>query len=174
MICKRTMIQQKDCGENKRIETAIERIIEYLFNYTPNFKRTRSKIELMEKFWEKTGISSNRALWEYMVFQGSMIENSRYKEMMFDPYNLIGPKAIEKWNKRGKYQVFIANKRQRERGWISPFKEEEEGLSERYREMLRKKYWNKEKGFILCSQYGGWLFDKNRCKDCIFYKVCEK
>ena len=133
MICKRIMIQQKDCGDNRRIETAIERIIEYLFNYTPNLKRTRSKIELMEKFWEKTGISSNRALWEYMVFQGSMIENSRYKEMMFDPYNLIGPKAIEKWNKRGKYQVFIANKRQRERGWISPFKEEEEGLSERYR-----------------------------------------
>lgn len=174
MICKRIMTQQKDCGENKRIETAIERIIEYLFNYTPNLKRTRSKIELMEKFWEKTGISSNRALWEYMVFQGSMIENSRYKEMMFDPYNLIGPKAIEKWNKRGRYQVFRANKYQRERGWISPFKEKEEGLSERYREMLRKKYWNKEKGFILCSQYGGWLFDKNRCKDCIFYKACEK
>lgn len=100
----------------------------------------------MEKFWEKTGISSNRALWEYMVFQGSMIESSRYKEIIFDPYNLIGPKAIEKWNKRGRYQVFRANKYQRERGWISPFKEEEEGLSERYREMLRKNIGTRRRG----------------------------
>lgn len=37
------MTQQKDCEENKRIETAIERIIEYLFNYTPNLKRTLVK-----------------------------------------------------------------------------------------------------------------------------------
>ena len=89
----------------------------------------------MEKFWEKTGISSNRALWEYMVFQGSMIESSRYKEIIFDPYNLIGPKAIEKWNKRGRYQVFRANKYQRDRGWCSPCMVEVVGLSGRSREM---------------------------------------
>lgn len=157
---------------NEKLRIAIERIVEYLCNYTPRFKKTKSSIELVRNFWKETGIVSEKVLWEYMVFQASLKDNEKSRIFAVNPSALIGPVAIKNWKKRNKIQLHVAVKKQREYGWKSPF-EEKDGYSEEYREMLRKRFWNTERGFLWCQQYEGWLFDKDKCQGCDFFKACE-
>lgn len=153
-------------------------IFEYLkqrMTCSPGYqlKKKKKDILLIEKFFVNSNITSIEELWRYLLFQFVLSDNNYSNRYSLTLTKAISSNALKRWNERTFQQTFIVARTQRDRGLQNPIKENNCKLSERYKDFLRKKYWNTPRGFILCGEYNGFLYDEIKCEKCQFIKACE-
>ena len=154
-------------------------IFEYLIqrlNCSPSYevKRTSKNLKAINRFFEETKINSIDGIWEFLLFQAVLSENRYSRGFSFTFLKSISSNSIKRWNERTSTRNFVVSKFQRERRLVNPLKNNKHSYSDEYVKYLRKKFWNTPRGFILCGEYDGILYNENECKDCRYKDACKK
>lgn len=152
-------------------------IYEYLvarLNNNPGYelKRTDKNIGLIDKFFKNSQIKTVDEIWKYLSFQIVLSDRKNSRICYINLPRIISLNSIKRWNERSSEEIFMVSRILRQRGLQNPIKERR-GFSEEYLDFLRHKYWNSPRGFILCEEYEGGLYDEIKCKECRYNKACK-
>lgn len=153
-------------------------IYEYLmihFNSNPVFslKKTKQNYAMIENFLNTSNIQTPSQLWRYLLFQFVLNESRRSNKYSAMISNCVSKNALKRWEERTEEQIFLMAKFQREKGLSNPLAREEYSYSEEFKDMTRKKYWNTPRGYILCNEYDGALYDRVKCFRCKYKEACK-
>lgn len=153
-------------------------IFEYLaqrLNCSPSYevKRIPKNLKAINRFFEETKINSIDGIWEFLLFQAVLSENRYSRRVSFTLLKSISLNSIKRWNERTSTRSFIVSRFQRDRRLVNPLKSNKYSYSKEYIEYQRKKFWNTPRGFILCGEYDGLLYDEIECKDCQYKQACK-
>ena len=154
-------------------------LYEYLvsrFNSNPLYelKRTVQNKKLISNFLINSNIQTSESLWRYLLFQFVLRENNKSNKYFLTLSNCVSKNAWKRWEERTDEMMFIVAKLQREKGLRNPLIKETYQFSEEYKDMQRHKFWNTPRGFILCDEYDGLLYDRAKCFQCRYKDACKK
>lgn len=133
-----------------------------------NFKNR----EAITKFIEKFTFVGENFLWDYIVYQFS--KYSKVKDKIVHLNWIIGQKAINRWENRTEQELYWLHSYKEKFGLVKP-SISNYTMSDDYKDLQRELYYNTERGFINCQEFGGLLFDiKNKfCSRCLFKEICK-
>lgn len=114
-------------------------------------------------------------VFDYMIFQFSRYyENSGIDRGIVPFNNVVSKKALEAWNKRTEQHVYYANKFKLRLGIVKETNYEIKASNE-YKDSIRKRFLNKDRGLIYCKEH---LLKRERgnkyCLRCKFKNICNK
>lgn len=113
--------------------------------------------------------------WDYLSFLFSF-KCMTMKDRKVIPFNnIIGKKALERYQNRNQNSVFRTTRFLLLRGYENPLNQKKSIIvSEEYWDKIRQRNINKPEGYIECvSKYECILYNEKKCKDCRYNKFCK-
>lgn len=152
-------------------------IYEYLIarlNNSPGYelKRSQKNINLINKFMINSKINTTDEIWKYLSFQIVLSDRKNSGIFYITLAKCLCLNSIKQWNERTSEKMFMVSRILRQRGLRNPL-ESQSRFSEEYLDFLRHKFWNTPRGYILCNEYEGALYNEIKCKECKYNKACK-
>lgn len=136
-------------------------------------KRVKKNRDAILRFFKNSNINSIEEIWDFLLFQLVLSDNKYSNTHSLTLFKCISINAIKRWKERTSEQMFVLSKLQRERGLRNPLAKQNSSFSEEYLDFLRNKFFNTPRGFILCGEYEGALYNDEKCKNCNYKIACK-
>lgn len=161
----------------------IIRVYEYLYSKRqalPTYTLTFDNIDLklLSRFQKEFEDRDGSFVWDYSVFAFSIYSHFREtKDRKVNIRWIYGPKMWNRYRNKTKANIYFAQEYKEKLNLFSPLvsRKIEGGLSERYLNEQRKKYWNTIQGYLNCADFGTFLYDESNvyCKNCRYKERCK-
>lgn len=116
--------------------------------------------------------SITEEIFDFITFI-CVLRTSRYNRYTVIPFNQFTSKnAVKLYRERSSQHDYFIRKFQMSNHLRDPYLKKV-SLSEEFLERQRRKYFNSPRGFLLCQEYGGYLWDEVKCKNCRYNYICK-
>ncbi|MFW6273066.1 MAG: hypothetical protein ACOC2U_04745 [bacterium] len=165
----------------KGLEEYIKSTYEQFFQKTSGnpsfeFNLTKSTRKNLDNFLKRIPEGAGKEwVFDFLLFQFSRYHDKKTKMGRgVVPFSwLVGQKAFDAWNNRTERQVWYSHKFKLDYG-ITKEVDYNVNLSPEYKDSIRKRFFNTEKGFVFCKENFLKREKGNRyCLRCNFKKVCD-
>lgn len=166
----------------KKLKEYISETYEYLFQRTsgnPMFKfnLTQSTSKNLENFLNRMPEGAGEEwVFDFLLFQFSRYHDKKTKMGKgIVPFSwLVGKKAFDTWNNRTEQQVWYSHKFKLDYR-IKKEVDYEINLSNDYKDSIRKRFLNTDRGFVFCKENFLKREKGNRyCLKCKFKNICNE
>ena len=139
------------------------------------FVEKKSHTPKIDKFLDYIETIGKDKLWDFLCFQFFRYHDmdTRFGKGVVQLGWIIGQKARDEWEKKTHQRWFRCVEWKMDNQISNPLSDNRYTPSSKYLDGLRKRYFNKEKGFLLCIDAE--LYDENNsiCKACNFNEFCK-
>lgn len=156
------------------IQIRYEYLCERVFSHPEvEFKVKQNQKKMIENFLKFSKEMTTDWLWQYLLFQ--FVNRGSHKYTRTPSINwILGEKAILRWNNRTVAQQRVLEIEALKYKFVNPTAKTVSQVGEEYKESQRKLHFNTPQGFLLCQDFGGFLYDRGRCFSCKYKNECKK
>lgn len=156
-------------------------VFEYLYQHKyqrPEFKLRLEglNLKIIQNFVDKISpFRGSEFLWDYSVFGFAWYEGQLTSRKLTVGW-IYGDKMLQRYSKRTPTMIYYTQNFKHIYGLKNPLSHSYEyEMSEPYKVLQRRKYFNSIRGFLHCESFGGTLYDKKNsdCIACRFNSKCE-
>lgn len=145
----------------------------YKFYEIKETKANRLQIDRFLDYIESVGEDK---LWDFLCYQFFRYSNkkTRFGKNIVQLGWIIGKKAMKEWSIKTPERWFYCVEWKMENELSNPIADNRYRPSSKFLNSLRLRYFEEERGFILCSSADLYDMNSHVCKICKFKEYCEK